>query len=73
MTVAEAREKRVCRICELPISLSGTPKDAPLEFRQMVYPQKLTFNFGEEFAHTACLEKQSVADATKQGYNEGKG
>ncbi len=55
MTVAEAREKRVCRICEKPIDLSGGPKDAPMEFARCVWPAKLTFNFGSEFAHTDCL------------------
>jgi hypothetical protein len=62
MTVAEAREKRVCRICEKPISLAGGPVDAPLEFGSQVFPQKLTFDFGAEFAHTDCLNKTISGD-----------
>jgi hypothetical protein len=55
MTVEEARNARVCRVCREAINLSGTPKDAPLEFGCMTYPQRITFNFGDEFAHTDCL------------------
>jgi hypothetical protein len=56
MTVAEAREKRVCRICRKPIPvLKGTPKGAEEEFGRMEYPQKVAYNFGDEFAHTDCL------------------
>ncbi len=56
LTVEEAKARRVCRICEQPISNPGAPLDWTEEFGQMVYPIKVTLNFGEEFAHTECLE-----------------
>ncbi len=62
MTVQEAREKRVCRICGESLFVGGTPKDAPLEFGRMTYPIKVTFNFGEEYAHTDCLETEEKLD-----------
>jgi hypothetical protein len=46
-------------VCVHPISNSGGPKDAHLMFREMVFPEKVTFNFGKEFAHTDCLERHS--------------
>ncbi len=57
MTVEEARTQRVCRICEQPIVLppEGTPKGWTHEFYKMVYPVRITLNFGDEFAHTDCL------------------
>jgi hypothetical protein len=55
----EAQERRICRLCFKPISNSGGPKDAHLMFREMVFPEKVTFNFGKEFAHTDCLERHS--------------
>lgn len=57
MTVAEARTARVCRICGEPIPISGgVPKGWESEFGQMTYPLRITLDFGEEFAHTDCLE-----------------
>ena len=56
MTVVEARQARVCRVCGKPIA---TPPGSPLgwqdEFGEMVYPVRVTLRFGEEFAHTECL------------------
>jgi NTP pyrophosphatase (non-canonical NTP hydrolase) len=60
MTVKEARKKRVCRICGKPISLAGGPKDAEFEFSSQMWPQKITFDFGAEFAHTDCLEPENT-------------
>lgn len=56
MTVEEARAARVCRLCGKPISLAGGAMDVALKFRQQVYPERITFDFGAEFAHTACLK-----------------
>lgn len=42
MTVEEARERRVCRVCGEAIHAPGGPL-------------ALTLNYGEEFAHTSCL------------------
>lgn len=57
MTVEEARENRVCRICGKPIvrDPGGMPKGWQTEFGKMVYPERVTLNFGEEHAHTGCL------------------
>ncbi len=58
MTVEEARKAYVCRICEKPC---GCGPPGPLgwqtEFGSCVYPEAITLNFGDEYAHTACLEK----------------
>ena len=56
LTVAEAREQRVCRICEKPIPEKGYPKGWQFDFGEMVFPVKFTLNYGKEFAHTSCLE-----------------
>jgi len=58
MTVAEARDKRVCRICEQPIHSAPTtlPKGWETQFGEMVFPGAITMNYGEEFAHTGCLK-----------------
>ena len=59
MTIQEAKEKSVCRICEKPIGRGpGKPMGWTSEFREMVFPEKITLNFGEEFAHTDCLKSQ---------------
>lgn len=54
LTVEEARKQRICRVCRRPIAGTG-PTGWPLEFREMVWPVKVTLNFGEEFSHTDCL------------------
>jgi hypothetical protein len=56
MTVEEARASSVCRICGKNINVpTGQPKGWESEFGEMVYPLAITLNFGDEFAHTACL------------------
>jgi hypothetical protein len=57
ITVEEAKQRRVCRICEQPISGAGCPVGWTEEFGRMVFPIRITLNFGQEFAHTDCLEK----------------
>jgi hypothetical protein len=52
--VEEARARRVCRVCEKPIAWGG-PVGWPFEFRSLVYPEQVTLDFGDEFAHAACL------------------
>ncbi len=65
MTVEEARKRRVCRICQEVIPAVPAPMGWTHEFRQQLFPVALTLNFGEEFAHTACLEnEQALAEAT---------
>ncbi len=56
LTVEEAKARRVCRICEQPISNPGAPVGWTEDFGRMVFPVKVTLNFGQEFAHTVCLE-----------------
>lgn len=60
MTVQEAREKRVCRVCgESVATPKGSPKGWETEFGERLYPfPPLTLNFGDEFAHTSCLEEE---------------
>lgn len=67
LTVQEAREKRVCRICEQPIQTQGSPKDWPILFGEMTYPLQVTLNFGEEFAHTACLKTMETSVRSNSG------
>jgi hypothetical protein len=60
VTVQEARERKVCRICGQPVSNpKAQPKDWQTEFGERLFPYPaLTLNFGDEFAHTACIEAQ---------------
>ena len=63
MTVEEARTARVCRICEQPIPrFIGAMKGAEFEFGAAIFPIKITYNFGDEFAHTDCLTKEQRKD-----------
>jgi len=55
MTVAEAKGKRVCRICGEAISVTAVPLSWTEDYGEMTWPIAVTLNFGEEFAHTACL------------------
>lgn len=61
ITVEEAKNRRVCRICEQPIPNPGAPKGWTEEFGKMVFPIRVTLNFGEEFAHTDCLDNVDKA------------
>jgi hypothetical protein len=50
LSLAEARERDVCRICERSIGVLN--------------PGSVTYNFGDEFAHTACLDGAAKAQAS---------
>jgi hypothetical protein len=70
-----AQAKRICRICEQPIGVStGRPAGWTDSFGEQLYPVRLTLNYGEEFAHTACLEKaemgQDVVSDTRTDTDE---
>lgn len=65
LTVQEAREKDICRVCRQPAHSRGgpMPKDAMSRFGEMLFNRDqpdfkpLTLAFGKEFAHTDCLKK----------------
>lgn len=63
MTVQEARERNVCRICGEPIkNVGGQPKGWQEEFGQRLFPPPaITLNFGDEYAHTACLPEGTAS------------
>lgn len=65
LTVEQARERRVCRICEQPI-LVGGPKGWATNFGRMEFPVAVTLNFGGEFAHTPCLAREKETRAEKE-------
>lgn len=62
LTLEEAKRTGRCRICGGQIIEPGAPAGYPHgwkeEFREMLYPLAVTLNFGEEFAHTACLTSE---------------
>lgn len=55
MTVDEARKSGCCRICMVSFPHVIAPEGWQFEFGELVYPIGITMNFGDEFAHTACL------------------
>jgi hypothetical protein len=63
MTVEQARNKCVCRICGKPIAVSkGLPKDWETIYKVRVFPRpNVVLNFGEEFAHEECLNVDAKA------------
>lgn len=55
-TVAEARERRICRVCGTPMGRGGgKPAGWEFEFGEMLWPEAITLKYGDEFAHTKCL------------------
>lgn len=67
LSVEEARQRRVCRLCEQPVFPNGTPEGQPMgwahEFGKMVFPYQIILDFGREFAHAECLEKAAGGGA----------
>jgi hypothetical protein len=56
LDLADAQQSRRCRICHEPIVATNVPTGWPLLFRKITYPPPVVvLNFGEEFAHEACL------------------
>jgi hypothetical protein len=72
MTVDEAKRRRVCRVCEQTIHATG-PVDWPDNFGMLVWPETVTLNFGEEFAHTACLEGKGEPVSSSEPRDTGGG
>lgn len=65
LTLEEARATLRCRVCGGRVFVPpGQPKGWRDDFGEMVYPARLTLNFGGEFAHTECLEKGDGAAET---------
>lgn len=62
LTLEEAKTLRRCRLCEQPIDIGGTPEGWMNNFGRMTYPIRVTLDFGKEFAHTDCLEKEEKAN-----------
>ena len=60
LSVAEARERRVCRICRTAIRVDGAP-GGPMELPRVTHPVAVTLNYGGEFAHTQCLDSVGLA------------
>ncbi len=63
MDLQEARSKGVCRVCGEPIRVKGPPKNWQWNFGSMTYPVVVTLNFGSEFAHTECLDREHQKEA----------
>ena len=57
LPLIDAQERGVCRICGEPLlkDAKNLPAGWRTMFREQVWPDKITLNFGEEFAHTDCL------------------
>ena len=55
LSVPEARERRVCRICRTAIRVDGAP-GWPMELPRVTHPVAVTLNYGGEFAHAQCLD-----------------
>lgn len=68
MTVSEARERRVCRVCGGPIDVTG-PAGWSEDFGELVYPVAVTLDFGLEFAHTACLKGATPAPDSRPPFD----
>lgn len=62
ISLVEAKATGCCRICggrivEPGSSPPGYPVDWMNSFRKMVFPVNVVLNYGEEFAHSDCLNK----------------
>lgn len=68
ITVKEAQDRGVCRICEESVNIGGpAPMGWKTEFREQVFPVHLVLDFGNEFAHKKCLAPAGEADAEGGG------
>ena len=52
----QAQRAYRCRICGGKIRIDGCVSGWQSKFGSMIHPMELTLNFGEEFAHTDCLD-----------------
>lgn len=56
--VQEAQRLGVCRVCRDPLKTGAAPAAAVERFANQMYPNVLVFNYGEEYAHQACLNAE---------------
>ncbi len=58
--VQEAQAAGVCRVCRNPLVTGTAPAKAAERFGNQMHPHALVFNFGEEYAHQACLNQEAA-------------
>jgi len=58
--VAEAKAAGVCRVCRQPLKSGTVPEQTAERFGNQIYPEALVFNYGEEYAHQACLNQEQA-------------
>ena len=56
ISLKQAKEERRCRVCGDSINVPKGPQGRTEEFGAVDFPIAVTLNFGEEFAHTICLQ-----------------
>jgi len=56
--VQEAQRLGVCRVCRQSLKIGAAPAAAVERFANLMYPDALVFNCGEEYAHQACLNAE---------------
>lgn len=56
ISLTEAKAEHRCRICGEFIECPAGPADWKESYGKVICPIRLTLNFGDEFAHTDCLE-----------------
>ena len=67
LSVTDARARRVCRVCEKTVVAGGVQPDWPFKFDKLLHPERVTLNFGEEFAHTDCLAAAGASPTSEGG------
>lgn len=65
LTVKDARERRCCRLCGIPVRVSkGVGNGWALRFARVMTTdyKDVQLDYGKEFAHRECLEKEKSGD-----------
>jgi len=62
VTVKEAQEGNVCRVCGEPVIAGPAPRGWKTKFRAVQWPEPVVLNYGKEFAHRRCLEAQAAGN-----------
>ena len=58
--VEEAKAAGVCRICRQPLNGGTVPEQTAERFGSEVHPNAIVYNYGEEYAHQACLNREQA-------------